>query len=512
MRFTPVSAETVRFRIVIVSVERPPWAMEPGANAFETAAAETDTTFALEEFVLATPPAPPVPVMLPRGMLFVNVSPVGAVAGRRAQMEIVHTPGAAPTPATMVPPVHERPASAAVGARPVLTPAAFVPVKEPPVQPGAGAVKKPLPASNSVIWLAPFAGRTSLKATPVTGPPEKLLIAIVNCVHCPGATFADAGPGGIVTVFATVSCAFAVSVADARGLGKFAGFVTALAAIVLRCAPSTVEVTYAVMVQLLLLPAVAPVRVIVWSRRSTGAESVPGAAPTPLHTAAGFAGAGTGELDVLRILSVVPVRLSANDVIGSALAALALLITIVIRDGWPDEIDDATKDFVTLIGVVTFMLLLNAALDNPRVFPIAPIPSALLKAVGLTAIVGTRTLTVSVHTPPCPITPPVRVTELAPAVAVTAPFEAPVPVQLMVGLAGLATCIPAGRLSTNVVRGIVTVALGFVRVTVSVNGVPASRGGPEKLLAPTGLLIPLTRSVALAGVLLKTSTPLSFAV
>ena len=116
-------------------------------------------------------------------------------------------PGFAPTPATIVPPVQSRPASAAVGGLPVVTPAASVPVNVPPVQPGPGAVKNPLPASKSVIWFVPFFGSTSLNVTPVTGPPEKFLIVTVNSVHCPGATFAT------VTVLATVSWAFAVSVA-----------------------------------------------------------------------------------------------------------------------------------------------------------------------------------------------------------------------------------------------------------------------------------------------------------
>ena len=197
----------MRLKSVTVSVETWPCAIAAGANAFVTAPEAIETTFTLAALTFPTPPAGPVPVTLPIGIAFVNVSPVAAPAGRRAQTAIVQTPGLAPTPATIVPSVQRRPASAAVGGLPVVTPAASVPVNVPPVQPGPAAVKNPLPASNSVIWFAPFFGRTSRNVTPVTGPPEKLLIVTVNFVHCPGATFAR------VTVLATESWAFAVSVA-----------------------------------------------------------------------------------------------------------------------------------------------------------------------------------------------------------------------------------------------------------------------------------------------------------
>ena len=93
-----------------------------------------------------------------------------------------------------------------------------------------------------------------MNVTPVTGPPEKLLIVTVNWVHCPGATFET------VTAFETVSWAFAVSVAvTGPGLAKFFGFTTAFAGTVFTWAPSTVDVMEIVSVQFPPGPAFAPV-------------------------------------------------------------------------------------------------------------------------------------------------------------------------------------------------------------------------------------------------------------
>ena len=66
----------------------------------------------------------------------------------------------------------------------VSTPAAFVPVNVPPTQP-AVVLKNTFAGGGlwRVIWKPETAGRTSLNSTPVTGPPEKLLIATSNRVH-----------------------------------------------------------------------------------------------------------------------------------------------------------------------------------------------------------------------------------------------------------------------------------------------------------------------------------------
>ncbi len=187
-----------------------------------------------------------------------------------------------------------------------------------------------------------------------------------------------------------------------------------------------------------------------------------------------------------------------------------------MSEGWPAGMFGVPKLFVTPIGVFTVRLRLNAGLVSPRVFPIAPDATESLNACDVPVIDGTVIFTMTVHVPPWPIVPPTSVTEPAPGAGagVSAPFAAPVPEQVVDAPAGFATTMPAGNASVNVVMGIVAPALefGFVSVIVSVTGSPAIAGDGAKTLLPVGFRSVLTDSVALAGVVLKTSTPLSFAV
>ncbi len=123
----------------------------------------------------------------------------------------------------------------------------------------------------------------------------------------------------------------------------------------------------------------------------------------------------------------------------------------------------------------------------------------------------TTTLTVIVQAPDVPIVPPVSVTLVSPAFAVTAPSTAPAPVQTIVAPGVGATTMPAGRLSVNVVSGIVEPAFGLVSTMDSVMGSPTSPGDGEKVFEPVGLVNDLTESVATAGVVLVTTVDTSVA-
>ena len=109
--------------MVIVRVDWPPWAIAVGLKALDTAAELTDATFAAPAVVLLTGPFGPVPVTLATGIWLLKFRPVAALAGSRAWNTMVQTPGLAPTPATIVPPVQDR----------VLAPS--TPLQVPPVHP-----------------------------------------------------------------------------------------------------------------------------------------------------------------------------------------------------------------------------------------------------------------------------------------------------------------------------------------------------------------------------------------
>ena len=149
------------------------------------------------------------------------------------------------------------------------------------------------------------------------------------------------------------------------------------------------------------------------------------------------------------------------------------------------------------IGELMVSFLLNAELVRPRVLPIAPALMELVKLCDVLVIEFTTTFTDNTQVPPepaaPPIVPPVRVREVAPGLGENVPFTAPVPVQLTLAAGVEATTMPMGRVSTNVVSGIVVPLLdGLVSVMFSVTGSPTSPGEGENDLLPVGGLSPRT--------------------
>ncbi len=239
------------------------------------------------------------------------------------------------------------------------------------------------------------------------------------------------------------------------------------------------------------------------------AVSVPFAAPTPVQSTTGSAGAGVGALAVVRTARFAAVRSSAKLLIGSTLAVLPLATRIVSNDGCPAGIVVGLKLFDTPIGEFTVTLRVKGGLASPRALPIAPPARSLANACDVPVIVGTVTSTVIVQVPARPIVPPVRTIEVAPVVAASDPFTAPVPVQLTDAPGAPATTMPPGSASVKLVSGIVLPALGLASAIVSVTGSPATAVDGVNVLLPVGGSSVATNSVALAGVPFQTGTPFS---
>ena len=220
---------------------------------------------------------------------------------------------------------------------------------------------------------------------------------------------------------------------------------------------------------------------------------------------------------VVRLPTVRPLgKLSVRLLIVSGVTELALVMVICRTLFWPTPTVLGEKLLDNEIGELMVSFWLNAELVRPRVLPIAPALMELVKLCEVLVIEFTTTFTDNTQVPPepvaPPIVPPVRVRDVFPGLGENVPFTAPVPVQLTLAAGVGATTMPMGRVSTNVVNGIVVPLLdGLVSVMVSVTGSPTSPGEGENDLLPVGGLRPSTDNVALASVVLVTVMTFSVA-
>ena len=104
------------------------------------------------------------------------------------------------------------------------------------------------------------------------------------------------------------------------------------------------------------------------------------------------------------------------------------------------------------------------------------------------------TSAVTVQEPLAGIVAPVNARVVPEGAAVTVP-----PVQVVLALAGLAMVMPLGRLSVTLAP-VMAVALGLVRVTVSVDWPPAPIEAGAKALATEGPLSPLLTALTVIAV------------
>ena len=214
------------------------------------------------------------------------------------------------------------------------------------------------------------------------------------------------------------------------------------------------------------------------------------------------------------ILSVVPVRSSMKLVMSSALAVLALLIRSVMTEGWPAGMFSVPKLFVTPIGVLTVRAWLNAGLVRPRVLPIAPALTRFVNTWDVGTSAGTTTFTVSVHVPLRPIVPPASVTDVSFGAGAgdSTPFDEARPRAARRGARRVRHHHPGRERVREAGQRDRRAGVRVRERDRERDGVARDAGRGAKALLPVGLLSVLTDRVALAGVVLKTSTPLSFAV
>ena len=97
----------------------------------------------------------------------------------------------------------------------------------------------------------------------------------------------------------------------------------------------------------------------------------------------------------------------------------------------------------------------------------------------------------------------------SPGLAVTVPHfgRRPYPVQVTEAFGSAATSMPAGRVSTKVVSGMVLFGFGSPSTMLRLTGFPTMAGDGEKVLLPVGACSAVTRRVAFTGVSLETGTP-----
>ena len=136
---------------------------------------------------------------------------------------------------------------------------------------------------------------------------------------------------------------------------------------------------------------------------------------------------------------------------------LAFVISSIKMLSCPGPTGDTLKLLESPMGVFAVRVPLNDEELSPRVLPIAPAATVLVRVASLFAM----TLTVSVQAPPFPIIPPVILRTVLPAAGVNVPFDAPVPLQFTFAVGEDATARPGGKESVNVVNGIVTPLFGF---------------------------------------------------
>lgn len=167
----------------------------------------------------------------------------------------------------------------------------------------------------------------------------------------------------------------------------------------------------------------------------------------------------------------------------------------------------AASDCATLTAEFTVSCPLKLALVKPRVLLMAPLANVL---VTLPVVDGALTVTRTVQEPLAPMVAPLRV-KLEPALAVSVPLTAPVPVHDKGEDAGPTTVSPPVKVSVKVLSGKVT-ELGLLRVSTSVEFSPTNTDDGEKLTLPVGALRLFIASVAVDKVLLLTGLPPSLAV